>query len=85
LSPFKRDATAQPNQPNVIGELIPLEGRAGGALREELLSFIRCLREGKDADPVPPTEVRHGLAVTLALIQSATEDRDVTLSDVTGG
>lgn len=57
----------------------------GGALREELLYFVRCLRDGRDADHVPLAEVRHGLAVTLALIRSATEDRDVSVSDVERG
>jgi UDP-N-acetylglucosamine 3-dehydrogenase len=56
-----------------------IEGIVGGALREQLLYFISCVREGRQPDRVPLDEARHGLEVALALIRSAEEDREVVL------
>ncbi|MAG36103.1 MAG: hypothetical protein CL878_07660 [Dehalococcoidia bacterium] len=56
-------------------------GAVRGALREELLHFIGRLRSSAAPDYRGLAEVRHGVAVTLALIQSAEEDRDVVLAE----
>jgi len=57
----------------------PVGGAPTGALREELLYFIGCLRAGRPPDRVPLDQVRHGLEVVLALIQSAEEDQEIAL------
>lgn len=58
-----------------------VEGVVGGALREQLLYFIACVREERMPDRVPLAEARHGLEVALALVRSADEDREVVLAD----
>ena len=55
-------------------------GAVRGALREELLHFIGRLRSGAAPDYGALAEVRHGVAVALALIQSAEQDSDVLLA-----
>ncbi len=60
-------------------------GTVAGALREQLLYFIACVRERRPPDRVPLAEARHGLVAALALIRSAEEDREVTLAGAGAG
>jgi UDP-N-acetylglucosamine 3-dehydrogenase len=53
-----------------------MHGTVGGALREQLLYYVTCVREGRPVERVPLAEARHGLEVALALIASAEEDRE---------
>jgi predicted dehydrogenase len=62
-----------------------LGGEVGGALKEQVLYLLACLRAGTEPDRVPPAEARHGLAVALALIRAADEDREVLVASVEGG
>jgi len=46
-------------------------GEVTGALRNELLYFLRCLAEGVEPSIVRPEEAREALAVALAAVESA--------------
>lgn len=53
-----------------------LDGAVGGALREQLMYFVRCIREGRESTYVPLADVRHGVAVAEELVRSAEEGAD---------
>ena len=53
-------------------------GELYGAFRDQLIAFITAIRTGL-TDLVPLDEVRHGLRVALAIIESSQSGRPVTL------
>lgn len=48
-----------------------LHGEVAGALRNELVYFLRCVEEGKEPSLVRPEEARQALSVALAALESA--------------
>ena len=48
-----------------------LHGEVAGALRNELIYFLRCVEEGVEPSLVRPEEARDALAVALAAVESA--------------
>jgi predicted dehydrogenase len=66
--------------PDLFYEPRDPDGAVGGALRDHLLYFIRCLRDRTPPNRVPVEDVRHGLAVVLAMIRSADEGREVEVA-----
>ncbi len=54
-------------------------GEVTGALRSELLYFLRCLAEGREPDRVRPEEAREALRVALAIVESAEKGEEVRL------
>lgn len=62
-----------------------VHGAAAGALVNQAAAFVRCARSGEQFTVVPPDEVLLGLRTALALVRSARERREVTLSDVDDG
>ena len=56
-----------------------VDGGVIGAVRDELLYFVGCVRANRQPDRVPLADARHGLEVLLAMIRSAEEGRDVSL------
>jgi UDP-N-acetylglucosamine 3-dehydrogenase len=54
----------------------------GGARRERSRYVSTCVRQERAPERVPPAEVRHGLAVTRALIRSAEEGRDQLVAEL---
>ncbi len=51
--------------------------RIWGAIKEEVGYFVDCVRRGESPTVITPREACEALKVTLALIQSAQEQRDV--------
>ena len=68
--------------PDLFYEPRGSDGAVGGALRDHLLYFIRCLRERTPPDRVPIEDVRHGLAVVTAMMRSAEEGRDLEVAGI---
>jgi predicted dehydrogenase len=56
-------------------------GGLHGAIREEVGYFVDCVRRGEPPKVITPREACEALKVTLALIQSANEQRDVRLPE----
>ena len=56
-------------------------GAATGALVNQAAAFVRCVREGVPFSAVPREEVLTGLRTAQALVRSATERREVLLSE----
>lgn len=52
-------------------------GEIAGAFRDQLIAFITGLRTGRPATAVPLDDVRHGLAVALAVVESGETGRAV--------
>ena len=54
-------------------------GRVSGAIKEELSYFVDCVRKNEAPTAVTPRDAFEALRVALALIESAQEQRDVSL------
>jgi UDP-N-acetylglucosamine 3-dehydrogenase len=54
---------------------------ARGALRDELAYFCDCVREHREPEVIAPIEAKRALRVALALLDSATAERDVEITD----
>jgi predicted dehydrogenase len=50
-------------------------GEIAGAFRDQLIAFITGLRTGQSSTAVPLEDVRHGLAVALAVVESSETGR----------
>jgi predicted dehydrogenase len=55
----------------------PIGGEVAGAFRDQLISFITSIRAGRPNERVPLADVRHGLAVALALVRAGEEGRAI--------
>jgi predicted dehydrogenase len=66
--------------PDLFYEPRGSDGAVGGALRDHLLYFIRCIRDGTPPDRVPIDDVRHGLAVVTAMMGSAEKCCDLEVA-----
>jgi UDP-N-acetylglucosamine 3-dehydrogenase len=58
-----------------------LRGTAGGALRDELLYFCECVRTGRQPEVVTAREAKNAVRVSLALIESANQQREIEIAD----
>jgi predicted dehydrogenase len=58
-----------------------VRGAALGALRDELMYFCACVREHRQPEIITPREAKNAVRVALALIESASRDGDVEISD----
>jgi predicted dehydrogenase len=54
---------------------------AHGALRDELAYFCACVGDGREPEVITAPEARRALRVALALLDSATAERDVELTN----
>jgi predicted dehydrogenase len=54
---------------------------ARGALRDELAYFCDCVQEHRDPEVITPIEAKRALRVALALLDSATAERDVDITE----
>jgi UDP-N-acetylglucosamine 3-dehydrogenase len=52
-------------------------GQMAGAFRDQLIGFITSIRTGQRSTLVPLEDVRHGLAVALAVVESSESGRAV--------
>jgi predicted dehydrogenase len=55
-------------------------GASAGALREELAYFTACVLDGTRPTVIAPEDGRAALAVALAMIDSARQDREIVLA-----
>ena len=58
-----------------------VRGAALGALREELMYFCACVREHRQPEIVTPRQAKNAVRVVLALIESASRDSDVQITE----
>jgi predicted dehydrogenase len=54
-----------------------------GAFRDQMISFITSIRAGRPNEQVPLADVRHGLAVALALVRAGEEGRAIAPATTT--
>lgn len=54
-----------------------------GAFRDQLISFVTGIRAGRPNEQVPLADVRHGLAVALALVRAGEEGRAIAPATTT--
>jgi predicted dehydrogenase len=55
-------------------------GEIAGAFRDQLIAFITGLRTGQASSVVPLEDVRHGLEVALAVVESGETGRAVEIN-----
>lgn len=58
-----------------------LRGTAVGALRDELMYFCDCVREGRRPEIITAREAKNAVRVCRALVESANDQRDVVIDD----
>ena len=56
-------------------------GAARGALRDELSYFSECIIDGHPPQTITPIEAKRSVRVALALVESASTERDVKIED----
>jgi UDP-N-acetylglucosamine 3-dehydrogenase len=56
-------------------------GAAYGALREELMCFCECVRQGRGPEVIAAREAKNAVRVALALVESAQSDREILVED----
>jgi UDP-N-acetylglucosamine 3-dehydrogenase len=56
-------------------------GGARGALRDELSYFCECILDGHPPEIITAIEAKNAVRVALALVESATAERDVTIDE----
>jgi UDP-N-acetylglucosamine 3-dehydrogenase len=56
-------------------------GAAHGALRDELTYFCQCIRDGRRPEIIAPREAKNAVRIALALVESATNDREIDIRD----
>jgi UDP-N-acetylglucosamine 3-dehydrogenase len=59
-----------------------IRGHVEGALAAELSYFLACVIKGEKPQVVTAEEARDGIEVAVALVESATKDREVVLSSL---
>jgi len=58
-----------------------VRGAALGALRDELVYFCDCVRKHRKPEIITPREAKNAVRLALALIESASRDADVQITD----
>ena len=56
-------------------------GAAVGALRDELMYFCECVRNGRQPEVITPREARNAVRVVRALVESGICERDIEIND----
>lgn len=58
-----------------------LNGVAHGALLNEIEYFYRCVRSGKQPDVITPAEATNAVRVSLAMLESARQQREIEITE----